>query len=113
MSAILNETVASYSEWLAKLASSGLSPNGTYKVLNIVKPDPLPYGQVVFKDDRLNFKVIKLIDLENWLEVQKLLSVYGPIFRSVVVEVKDGTVRLFLSDSPGVVMPTPSGWVSY
>jgi hypothetical protein len=113
MNVTLNEKLVSYSEWLAKLAQADLSPNGTYKVLHVTKSNAFPYGEVIFQDSRLGVQVIRLVDLETWRAVQNLLGFYGPIFQALVITVENDNVRLTLSDSPGVIVPTSYGWSSY
>jgi hypothetical protein len=113
MTVTLNDSPVSYENWLNKLAKARMTAEGTYKVLHVVKPDNLPYGQVVFVDPRLNVKVIKLVELESWPEVQKLLSRFGPLYRTLNLVVSEDGASLMLSDSPSVIVPTAYGWASY
>jgi hypothetical protein len=113
MNVTLRDSLVSYENWLNKLAEAQIAPEGSYKVVCVIKPDSLFYGQVIFVDPRLNVKVVRLVDPEDWPEVRKLLSGYGPIYGTLNLVVNENSVSLAFSKSSGMLLPTGYGWASY
>jgi len=106
------ENVISFPEWLKRLEERNLPANGTYRVTELVSPNP--YGMLCFRDSRVNATVLYRLTADQWAQIQNNLGrTFGPTPTSLSVEVSNDDVAITNQGDQGLMVPVQYGLKIY